>query len=76
MAISIFCDFDPKFPINNYFWKMTEKFKIFRMKKNVLYVTQLASSNHSVKFQVDALIFDPQKLNFILQHTSNGDVIQ
>ena len=36
--------------------------------KNVLYVKHLAKVHQSTKFQIDASIFDPQKLNFFLQH--------
>ena len=36
--------------------------------KTVLYVKQLANAHHSTRYQIDTSIFDPQKLNFILQH--------
>ena len=32
------------------------------------YVKQPANAHHSTKFQIDTSIFDPQKLNFFLQH--------
>ena len=48
---------------------MTIKSKILNIfKKNVLYVKQLGYTQHSTKFQIDTSIFDPQKLNFFLQH--------
>ena len=37
-------------------------------KKTVLYVKRLANAHHSTKFQIDTSIFDPQKLNFFLEH--------
>ena len=39
-----------------------------KLKKNVSYVKHLANAHHSTKFQIDTSIFDPQKLNFFLQH--------
>ena len=48
---------------------MTIKSEIFEhFQKPVLYVKQLANAHHSTKFQIDTSIFDPQKLNFFLQH--------
>ena len=39
-----------------------------KFQKIVLYVKHLANAHHSTKFQIDTSIFDPQKLNFFLQH--------
>ena len=50
--------------------QMTIKFKILNIFKKpyFMYVKQLANEHHSTKFQMDTSIFDPQKLNFFLQH--------
>ena len=67
----MFCDFDTQIKKNIFLFlhdKNDHKILNFeRFHKTVLY-EQLANAHHSTKFQISTSIFDPQKLNFFLQH--------
>ena len=66
MAISDFLNFaflTPKISKNK-----SKIFKIF--KKNGIYVVELAVFNQCAKFQLDTIIFDPQKECFCLPHSA------
>ena len=74
MAISDFCNFaflTPKIPKNHFFRKMITKSKIFTIfKKNRICVVELTVFNQCAKFQLDTIIFDPQKGCFSLAHSA------
>ena len=54
------------------FWMNKNEHKIQNLEhfQKTVYVKQLANVHHSTKFQIDTSIFDPQKLNFFLQHNA------
>ena len=71
MAISDFLNFvflTPKISRNHFFRKMITKSKIFR--KTGIYVVELAVFNQCANFQLDTIIFDPQKGCFCLPHSA------
>ena len=56
---------------NHFFRKMITKSKIFKIfKKPGIYVVEVAVFNQCAKFQLDTIIFDPQKGCFCLPHSA------
>ena len=48
--------------------KNDHKIQNFKKFKKRINVKQLANAHHITQFRIDKSLFDPQKLNFFLQH--------
>ena len=74
MAISDFLNFGfltPKISKNHFFEKNDHKIQNFQnFQKTGIYVVELAVFNQCANFQLDTIIFDPQKGCFCLPHSA------
>ena len=67
--------FDPKNLKKSFFLENDHKSKIFKFSKTGIYVEELAVFNQCANFQLDTIIFDPQRDVFVFPIVPNDDVI-